>query len=75
MQSIHIPEGDYLTKTQIAERRNVSAITVQKWIERGELPALKIPYLGYIVNARDLENFQPHPVGWKKGRPRKATSK
>lgn len=75
MPSTHIPEGDYLTKTQIAEQRKVSPIAVQKWIERGELPALKIPSLGYIVNARDLEHFQPHPVGWKKGRPRKPKSK
>ncbi len=68
----HIPEGYYLTKTEIAELHGVIPGTVQQWIDKGWLPAIKIPYLGYIVNARDLENFQPAKPGPKSPRKPKA---
>lgn len=67
----HIPDGHYLTKTEIAEIRGVQPITVQLWISRGWLPSIKIPYLGHIVNVRDLENFQPPKPGPKTPRKHK----
>ena len=61
--AIHIPEGHYLTKAQIAKARGVIQQTVQQWIDKGWLPSIQIPGLGHIVNLRDLENFTPLKPG------------
>lgn len=53
---IHIPEGNYLTKQEVAAVLGVAHQTVNDWIKRGLLPAI---YIGgaYLVNAADLEGF------------------
>jgi excisionase family DNA binding protein len=60
---IFIPEGTYLTKTEVAEQRGVIHQTVQQWIDKGWLPAIQIRGLGYIVNVKDLEGFEPRKPG------------
>ncbi len=70
----HIPEGNYLTKKEVAEQCNVIHQTVQQWIDKEWLPTIEIPGLGYIVNEADLKVFlsQPRPQrGYPKGKPRK----
>ena len=73
---VHIPEGNYLTLIESAARAGVSRITVQKWIERGQLPAIDISGLGRIVNEKELTVFldQDRPRGYPKGKPRTRTS-
>jgi excisionase family DNA binding protein len=69
----HIPEGNYLTLHEAAERADVARITVQKWIEHGLLPSLQIPRLGQLINEKDLLEFlrRERPAGYPKGKPRK----
>ncbi len=63
IEPIFIPQGEYLTKAQVAELRNVSIEAVQKWFQRGWLPSIFIPGMGYIVNVADLEKFEPPKPG------------
>jgi len=63
---IHIPDGQYVTKTQAAKLRGVSAITVQKWIEKGQLPSIPLDGMGHLISYRELMNFEPA----KGGRPK-----
>lgn len=63
MEPTYIPEGRYLTKTQIAERFSVIPETVQQWIQKGWVPTIQIPGLGHIINERDIENFSPPKPG------------
>jgi excisionase family DNA binding protein len=69
----HIPEGNYLTKKQVAEQCGVIHQTVQQWFDKGWLPTIDIPGLGYIVNEADLIEFmkKDRPRGYPKGKPRK----
>lgn len=69
----HIPEGNYLSKSQAAEVAGALKITVQKWIESGDLPAIQIEGMGYLINEADLQAFlqKPRSAGYPKGRPRK----
>ena len=64
-QPIHIPEGDYLTKMQVAEHYGVIHQTVQQWFDKDWLPHIFLPGLGYIVNASDLVTWQPPGRGRK----------
>ena len=70
MKSIHIPDGNYLSKKQVAEQCDVIHQTVQQWIEKGWLHAIEIDGLGYIINEADLTAFlsKPRPKrGYPKG--------
>jgi len=69
----YIPEGNYLTLHEAAERADAARITVQKWIEHGLLPAIQIPRLGRLINEKDLAEFmqKERPTGYPKGKPRK----
>lgn len=69
----HIPEGNYLTLFEAAERAEVSRITVQKWIEHSLLESISIPRLGQIVREDALNKFLKleRPRGYPKGKPRK----
>lgn len=59
----HIPEGDYLTKAQAAQQRGVIHQTIQQWIDKGWLPAIQIPGLGYLINQKDIQAFTPPKPG------------
>lgn len=65
---IYIPAGKYVSKTQAAELRGVSAITVQKWIQKGQLPSIKLDGMGHLIEYEKLIAFEPAP----EGRPRKS---
>lgn len=69
----YIPEGNYLTLIEAAERAEVSRITVQKWIEHGLLESISIPRLGQIVSENTFNEFLKlkRPRGYPKGKPRK----
>ncbi len=71
--STYIPEGRYLSKKQAAEAAGVIHQNVQYWIQRGQLPAIEIPGLGYLISETDLQAFleKPRSAGYPKGRPRK----
>jgi len=70
---IYIPEGNYLTLLEAAERADVTRITVQKWVEHGLLEVVNIPRLGQIVREDVLTEFLKlkRPRGYPKGKPRK----
>lgn len=58
----HIPEGDYLTVSQVAVLRDVIRPTVHQWLKKGWLPSIQVPGVGHLINVRDLEGFEPpHP--------------
>ncbi len=65
MKQTHIPEGDYLTKAQIAEQRGAIPSAVQHWLDHSWLPSIQIPGLGHIINVKDLEHFEPPRPGPK----------
>jgi len=69
----YIPEGNYLSLQEAADRASVARITVQKWIEHGLLPAIIIPKLGRLIDEKNLEAFMKleRPTGFPKGRSRK----
>ena len=62
-QPLHIAEGRYFTKAQVAHRYGVIHQTVQQWLDKGWLPSLLIPGLGHVINAQDLEGFAPPARG------------
>lgn len=62
-QPLHIAEGRYFTKAQVARRYGVIHQTVQQWLDKGWLPSLLIPGLGHVINAQDLEGFAPPARG------------
>jgi excisionase family DNA binding protein len=45
----------FLTVAQVAEMLEVSPRTVLRWVERGDLPAVRLPGGRLRVSARDLE--------------------
>lgn len=59
----HIPEGNYLTKTQAAEHMGVIPATVQQWINKGWIATIQVPGLGHLINVKDLDNFTPPKPG------------
>lgn len=65
--AIHIPDGNYLTKLQVAEHYGVIHQTVQQWFDKNWLPHIFLPGLGYIVNERDLATFTPPGRGRRSG--------
>jgi len=58
-EPLHIAEGHYLTKAQVARRYGVIHQTVQQWIDKGWLPSIKIPGLGHVIDAREVARFSP----------------
>jgi excisionase family DNA binding protein len=48
----------YLTVTEVAERFGVSMRSVQRWIERSELPAVRLPGGLLRVRLADVEAFE-----------------
>jgi excisionase family DNA binding protein len=68
-----IPEGNYYTKSQAAQVCKVNLARVQQWIARGQLPALQIQGMGYLIREDDLTAFLAldRPRGYPKGKPRK----
>jgi hypothetical protein len=56
--STFIPAGDYVTIEQIAQHEDVTKDAVKQWIEAGQLKALKIGDLGYIINKKDYSEFR-----------------
>lgn len=63
----HIPAGKYVTKAQAAKLRGVSSITVQKWIEKGQLPSIPLEGMGHLISYEKLMSFEPA----RGGRPKK----
>lgn len=47
----------YLTVEEVAEELRVIPVTVQRYIKRGELPAIKVGGV-YRILAQDYENFK-----------------
>ncbi len=52
-----IPNGKYLTVTQVAETCGVNEKTVSAWIKKGLLKGIDLPGLGQIVEEKDLEKY------------------
>lgn len=71
---VFIAEGNYYTKSQAAQIGKVNLARVQQWIARGQLPALQIYGMGYLIRADDLTAFLAldRPRGYPKGKPRRA---
>jgi len=47
----------YLTVQDIARRLKVTELTVRRWIERGELKAVKLSGGRYRIHPKDFEDF------------------
>jgi len=62
--------AEYLTASQAAEEKGVSARTIQSACESGALPHMR-PGREILIDRRDLQEWRPRPVGWQKGRKRK----
>ena len=52
-----IPNGKYLTVTQVAETCGVIEKNVSVWIKKGLLKGIDLPGLGQIVEEKDLEKY------------------
>ena len=52
-----IPNGKYLTVTQVAEICGVKEKMVSAWVKKGLLQGLDLPGLGQIVEEKDLEKY------------------
>lgn len=52
-----IPNGKYLTVTQVAETCGVNEKTVFAWIKKALLKGIDLPRLGKIVEEKDLEKY------------------
>lgn len=63
-----IPAGKYVSKAQAAQLRGVSPITVQKWIEKGQLPTIQLEGMGHLIDHDKLMKFEPE----RGGRPKKS---
>ena len=48
---------EYLTVQDIVKRLKVTDQTVRKWIERGELKAVKLSGSRYRIHPQDFEDF------------------
>jgi len=48
---------EYLTVQDIVKRLKVTEQTVRRWIERGELKAVKLSGSRYRIHPRDFEDF------------------
>lgn len=59
----HIPDGQYLSKAQAAEALGTVHQTVQRWIDAGLLPSIHIEGMGHLINLKDVQTFQPPPMG------------
>jgi hypothetical protein len=72
---IHIPEGNYLTILEAAERAGASRFIVQRWVEHGLLGVITIPNLEHFVREDTLSEFlkRDRPRGYRKGKPRRKT--
>jgi hypothetical protein len=75
IEPTYIPEGKYFTKSQAALFCEVNPVRVQQWIARGQLTALQVPGMGYLIREQDLIAFLKldRPTGYPKGKPRKQT--
>jgi excisionase family DNA binding protein len=51
---------EYITVGFIARRCGVSNTTVLRWIERGELPAFRLPAGHYRIEREDFAEFLTH---------------
>lgn len=67
VKPVHISEGQYLSKAQAAVLLGTVHQTVQRWIDAGLLPSIHIEGMGHLINLKDIQAFQPPPMG----RPRK----
>jgi len=47
----------YLTVQDIAKRLKVTDLTVRRWIEQGELKAVKLRGTIYRIHPKDFEDF------------------
>jgi hypothetical protein len=56
-KAISIPDGKYLTTTQVAEICAVQEKTVAGWLDKGLLKGLELPGLGQIVEEKALEQY------------------
>lgn len=61
IEPTEIPAGKYYTVAQIAEMQDVMVRTVQQWIDKGWLAALRVAGLGYIIHEQDLKSFLAAP--------------
>ncbi len=52
-----MPDADYLTPAQVAERLHVSVLTVRRWIGSGRLSATKAGPRRWLVRGSDLDRF------------------
>lgn len=52
-----IPNGKYLTVTQVAEICGVKEKMASAWVKKGLLQGLDLPGLGQIVEEKDLEKY------------------
>ncbi len=55
--AVNIPDGKYLTITQVAEICGVKKRTVSVWLKEGRLNGLDLPGLGQIVEEKELEQY------------------
>jgi excisionase family DNA binding protein len=52
-----VSEDEFLTVAEIAERLKMNEQTIRNWIDRGELPAVRLGARRIRVRAGDLEKF------------------
>jgi len=55
--AVTIPDGKYLTITQVAEIYGVKKRTVSAWLKEGRLSGLNLPGLGQIIEEKELEQY------------------
>lgn len=60
-------KDELLSVKEAAARRGVSPSTVQKWIDKKQLPAFPIAEVvaggrGWAIRAEDLDRFEPPPA-------------
>lgn len=53
--------GDLLTTAQVAELTPWSVTSINRWAQKGILPAIKLPGRtgAYLFNRADIETFRP----------------
>jgi predicted site-specific integrase-resolvase len=57
MGKVRLPNVDTVTINSIGEYCGVSPITVKRWIDRGQLHAIKLPSGRNRVTVQDLKYF------------------
>jgi hypothetical protein len=58
-----IGDAFYYQPAQVAEIRKVTHKAVSLWIQKGQLPGIKLPSGAYLIEAETLRRFVPPPLG------------